>query len=150
MPWGLWLALPLVTGCTYKAPRVSVAGAQITATSTEAIVVTFDLLVANPNARTLELDELRYTLTIEGREVYTGRRRAGANLSILGEQRIALPAVVPATEASATPLPCTLRGWLRYRTPGQIAQRLFDTGVRRPKVGFRYDGRIEWPVSSAP
>jgi LEA14-like dessication related protein len=107
----------------------------------EAVQLVFDVRLANPNTRTLELEELTYTLSIDGRRVFEGRRAAGCNLASVGEQQITVPAVVPAAavEGAST---CALRGSLRYRTPGQLAQRLFDTGVRRPRTRFRYDGPV--------
>ena len=151
MSRALLLMLLATAGCGYRAPGVRITGASIGARGPDAVQVIFEATVTNPNAQALELDELGYRLTVEGREVYTGRRAPGANLASLGEQRLALPAVIPLGAVSAeTPLVCRLSGWLRYRTPGQIAQRLFDTGVRRPKTGFRYEARLVLEAPSHP
>ena len=139
------LSLLAATGCSgYRAPTVTIENVTLGGATAEAVQIEFDLLLGNPNAKPLELEEIRYTLAVDGERVYEGRRAAGVNLSALGEQRISLPAIIPARDDAGL-VAYTLRGSLRYRTPGQIAQRLFDTGVRRPKTGFRHEGTVEVP-----
>ena len=119
----------------------------MTESSDEALALGFEVELVNPNAAPLELDEFRYTVEIDGREVYAGRRAAGATLSAAGTRRLTLPAIVPYHRVGWTAGPpprvtYALRATLRYLTPSELAQRLFDAGVRRPKTSFADRGQI--------
>ncbi|MHC4413906.1 MAG: LEA type 2 family protein [Planctomycetota bacterium] len=139
------LSLP---GCTrYRSPEISLARVMMTESGDEALALGFEVELANPNVAPLELDEFRYTVEIDGREVYAGRRAAGATLSAAQTRRLTIPAVVPYHRMGWTAGPppqvtYALRGALRYRTPSELAQQLFDAGVRRPRTSFGGRGQV--------
>ncbi len=143
------LSVALSAGCSaYRAPTITVIGAELTERSAEADVWAVELRMENANAEPLELLEFDYRFEVDGRTVYEGRRAAEATLSMRGTKTITLPAVVRydrCSEAAARVLAghrWSLRGSLLYVTPGEIAEVLLDTGVRTPSVGFAGDGRF--------
>lgn len=139
-------ALP---GCNMlQPPSVRVQDvAQIEATS-DGTVLNFQLAMGNPNAESLQLLEVSYELSIDGQVVYEGRRAAQRTLGPRTEADMELPAVIPfarigwGEEALPRDAKYQLRGSLQYVTPGYIAEILFDTGVRRPRISFADQGEV--------
>ena len=120
----------------------------ITDVTDEALALVFSIELRNPNTMPLELYEFRYTLMVNGREVYAGRQAGGATLSASGTRRMTIPAVIPFEQVGwqAGQIPPAARyalwGKLQYNAPDNLAQILFDAGVRRPKVGFSKKGEL--------
>lgn len=139
--------LPLLMGgCSSVAkPTVAVESAALGATSDEAQVLDFALRLDNENREPLELDEFYYTLVINGETVYRGRRSAQATLSARGGKSISIPAVVPAEALAAGggSVSYALSGRVWYRSPGELADILFDAGLYRPNVSFGTEGRLD-------
>jgi hypothetical protein len=134
-------------GCSwYHAPDLDVVSVQRAQETDEGMVLSFGLDASNENEVALPLKTVRYSLELEGKRVFSGRRAAEATLRRKGTQRILLPAAVPwekiGGEAPAGDVPYRLSGELSYVTPGQLAEILFDTGVRRPSVRFSEKGVI--------
>jgi hypothetical protein len=144
---GLVLVLfALAGGCSYQPPKLQVVDAAVTSRTSEGFVVSFTLDASNANEEALPLREVRYTLELDGKQVFSGNRSAEATLRRLGTQRLSLPAAVPIQPDQPAPtgvVPYTLRGSLTYVTPGALAEVLFDTGVRQPKVTFRQQGTVD-------
>jgi hypothetical protein len=138
----------------YKSPTIEVTGAELVEVSEEALAFAFTLDMQNPNREPLELIQFDYRLSVDGQSVYSGRRAAGASLSATGEQQVTIPAVVRHDQMGwdggtvPSELKYALRGSVLYITPGEIAEILLDTGVRRPRAGFGASGVIT--VESAP
>jgi hypothetical protein len=145
------LALPaaamILAGCsTYSAPELHVLRAAVTDETPEGLVVGFTIEATNRNEIELPLREVRYTLRLDGREVFSGVRSPEASLRRLGTQTIRIPAVIAVGPESPRPtgtLPFTIDGTLGYITPGQFAQVLFDIKVRRPSVAFTGQGTLD-------
>lgn len=134
-------------GCSwYHAPDLDVVTVQRAQETEEGMVLSFGLDATNENEVALPLKMVRYSLELEGRRVFSGRRSAEATLRRKGTQRIFLPAAVDWEKVGGTPpagdVPYRLSGELSYVTPGQLAEILFDTGVRRPSVHFSEAGVI--------
>lgn len=148
-----WALISLFTawafnGCADpRPPRLSVIDAAVTQRTPDGTVITFDLIGENPNAEPLPLDEVRYSLSLEGREVFSGTRHAQATLPARGVQRVRLPVAVPSGEFVVPDLGQSryrLSGSLVYRIPGSIAEVFFDAGLRRPSTGFSESGTLEF------
>lgn len=107
------------------------------------MVITLD--AQNTNDVPLPLREIEYTLDIDGRRVFAGTRSAEATLRSMGVQSIRLPAVVQLSgeQAALGNVRYQLAGTLKYVTPGQVAEVLFDSGVRVPSVDFSGSGDID-------
>lgn len=135
------------TGCSaYDAPDLSVSSVTVADRSDEAVVLEFVLDASNTNGVELPLQTVEYTVRLDGRVVFDGTRSAEATLRREGTQRIVLPAAVrlePGVPLSGE-YPYGISGRLTYVTPGEIAQVLFDAGVRRPRVSFSERGTISF------
>ena len=141
--------LACAAGCSrFSAPTVSVNEVAVIDATEEALALSFVMGLENPNQAAVPLHEFRYTVAINGKEVYAGRRAGGVTLSGVGTRQVLLPAVVPYDTLgwSAQALPAsvsyTMKGQLQYVAPNRLAQILFDTGVRKPKVAFRSRGEL--------
>lgn len=140
-----------MAGCAgYRPPSIQLADVRLSERSSEAAALEFDLVLENPNAEPIELREFRYSLSLDGRHVYEGRRAAFTTLHPGVESRITLPGVVRfdsmgwADDALPPAADYRLSGNVMYVTPGALAEILLDTGVRRPKTGFTRRGRLEF------
>jgi len=149
LPLGLvLLAITLASaGCSsYRKPTIVVGDALITETSAEAIRLDVGLDLANSNAVPLELIEFKYTAIVDGRRAFTGRRSAQATLAPESSTQVTIPIIIRLDRMEWTRLPPTARwsvsGRLLYVQPGEIAEILLDTGVRRPKVSFSGRGEV--------
>jgi hypothetical protein len=138
------LLAALAGGCTsYSAPTLEVAQARVKEESRSGLVIDFAIDATNRNDVELPLKEVRYTLRLDGREVFSGVRSPEASLRRLGTQRFHIPAAVALDGAApGGRAHYALEGELLYVTPGQLAQVLFDIKVRRPRVGFGAEGDV--------
>ena len=152
-PWAgrllILVSLAVLTGCSsYRAPRITLASVSVAEITDEALALQINLDLQNPNTTALGLDELRYTITVDGTLAFVGRRAAGRTLSSLETRRLTLPGVIDFETIGWSPssgprqVRYSVRGALWYKTPSEIAQLLFDTGMRRPKVTFGEDGQL--------
>jgi len=139
----------LVGGCSaYRAPRFDIVAVEERERTDEAVVLNFVLTAHNPNDRDVPLEQARYRLRLDGVEVFDGHRSAEAVIQGYGDQTIELPAVVPAERFDLSrfdggaDLTYELSGAVEYITPGELAEVLFDTGVRRPKAPIGITGEI--------
>lgn len=143
----------ILGGCaSYRAPEFSVTEARAGARSNDGVEMFFTLDARNDNDAALPLRDVEYRVELDGRTVFSGTRSAEATLRRLGTQKITLPAVVRLDEnapvgarTGGATLPYRISGTVTYVTPGQIAEILFDTGVRVPTVGFEGEGQIALP-----
>ena len=136
----------LLGGCSGTAsPAMSVTDASIRERTDEAAVVEFVVEASNPNDIELPMRAVVYTLSVDGRRVFSGRRDAQATMPGEGTQTIRSPAVVPCGEDGVTPgvYRYTLRGRVYYSLPSQLADVLFDSNVSRPSVGIGDEGEID-------
>jgi hypothetical protein len=150
---GVVLMLAFVAGTSgcdgFRAPYVSVGDVALIDATDEALALSFVMDLANPNTAAVPLHEFRYTLAIDGKQVYAGRRSGGVTLSAMDDRQVSLPAIVPYQALGWTPqtLPAsvdyTITGQLQYFAPKRISQVLLDTGIRRPKVPFSSRGTIK-------
>lgn len=144
------VALASLSGCSgFRAPSVSVKDVTLADTTEEAMALSFVMDLVNPNKAAVPLHEFRYTLAIDGREVYAGRRAGGVTLSAVDSRLVSLPAIVPYDKVgwTAETMPAivsyTFTGRLQYDAPNRLAQILLDTGKRRPKVAFARKGQLQ-------
>ncbi|MFN0010514.1 MAG: LEA type 2 family protein [Phycisphaerales bacterium] len=128
----------LAGGCGYESPTIEVKSATAVESTDQHTVVNFVIEATNPNAISLPLRRLDYTVAVAGTP-FSGVRSPEATLPPGGTRTITFPAVLPAGTAAGA---YTLSGTLLYITPGRFAEILFDTGVSRPTVGFAGQGEI--------
>ena len=125
------------------------SGAEVESVTADGLAVGVFIEAENRNEIMLPLREVRYSVSLDGRPVFTGVRSPEAVLGANSVQMLRLPASVDWDSVPAGSGPMTIRvtGDLLYVTPGRLAETFFDTGVRRPKAGFSLEGNVERPVS---
>jgi LEA14-like dessication related protein len=139
-----------LAGCENRQPpQITLGEASVTQVTSEAVAFDVPVDMINPNLKELELQEFRYTVSVDGRQVFQGRRSAEASLPAEGGKRVRIPGVVrfdqmnwPVPPQGSPPEQASYRvsGTLTYIVPGALAEILFDTGVRRPRAGFSGEG----------
>ncbi len=139
-----------MSGCTvYRDPSVSVVDTTVTETGDGLLGLGFTLVLENPNEQPLALHEFNYTLAVDGTVAYRGRWAASATLPATGTRRLTIPAIVRYDQLgwteSSIPSQATydLVGHVLYLAPGDIAEILFDAGVRKPKASFAARGVLD-------
>lgn len=138
-----------ISGCSgFRDPVVTILNASLTETSENAIGLGIHLELKNSNSEPVELYEFTYAITINDTGTYRGRWAASATLPANGSRQLVIPAVVRYDQLGWTEdsVPAQARfdvtGTLLYIAPGDIAEILFDTGVRKPTVAFSGRGII--------
>lgn len=142
----LALSAALLAGCSSAAPpRATVTDARLRDRGPEAAVVEFVIGTENPNDIELPLRDITYTLSLDGQQVFSGRREAMATIPRHGSQSVVIPAVIPMGEEGVAPEmhEYTLSARVRYSLPSQLADLLFDTNVSRPSVSLTDRGQID-------
>lgn len=139
----------LLTGCfsNPKPPTFKVVDVAVTDRSAEGLVVTITVEGTNPNPDPLPLDDVSYSLDLQGRPSLSTTRSAEAELPGFGTQRVRLPIAIPLGESAPEPngqSDYRFSATMLYRVPGSIAEYFFDTGVRRPSVGFAESGTMDF------
>jgi hypothetical protein len=139
-------------GCSnYRDPSIALGGSKVADVSDEALALKFSLDLKNPNNEPLKLLQFKYDVNIDGKRVYSGMRSAEATLASSSARQLEIPAVVrfadlgwnPGNPQSMPPhAQYSVSGTLEYITPGDIAQLLLDTGVRKPSVSFSGAGEV--------
>lgn len=147
-----WLSATLLAACPlsgcHTAPTIEVADARVTDRTPEALLLEFDLAAANPNEFDLPVQDVRYTLALDGRPVFRGVRAGQATIARERGHRIVIPAVVPLESAPAGQARYTLTGEVQYLTPSELADVLYDARLRRPAVSFSERGVLDFGTSS--
>ncbi|MEM7227801.1 MAG: hypothetical protein AAF432_03200 [Planctomycetota bacterium] len=139
----------VLVGCSrYRPPDIAVVDMRSVLITDEALQIDIDFELVNPNREPLELVHVDYRLDVDGRTVFQARRATRATLPSGQIYTATIPAVVPFDRANwiegmPSSAACSVHGSLMYVTPGALAEVLLDTGVRRPKVGFRGERMIQ-------
>lgn len=140
------LALTLaggMVGCSgARSPILNVVGVEQVDQTVDgsAVLVTID--AENPGSEPLPLRELSYTVRI-GSATFEGTRSPEATLRAFGTQRLVIPAVFAPGAAPSSGAGYTVSGTLLYVAPGELAEALFDAGLRRPTVSFAGAGSFQ-------
>lgn len=135
-----------LAGCSGTTrPSATVTGASLGERTPDAVVVEFEIKTDNPNNIELPMRDVVYSLSVDGRRVFSARRNALATMPREGTQTIKIPAVIPLGEGgvSADVHRYTLRGSVFYSLPSQLADVLFDSKLSRPSVGISDRGDID-------
>lgn len=135
-------------GCSsISAPTFAVQSVAITEQSEAGVVLTFTLEGENRNSVPLPLREVQYSLWLDGREVFQGKRSAEVTLSKFSTRTLTLPvsARTPGGPSQFSgEIPYRFTGTVMYETPGALAETLFDNNVRRPTASFAESGRLNF------
>lgn len=137
------LAAAVASGGCVTRPSARVDGVEVTRTTDEAAVLSFTVIARNPGETELPLRMVDYTLAIDGKRVFRGRRSAEATLSRKDEQLVELPVPIAWDDLPVREVEYRLRGELGYTLPGIFWRALFDAGVYRPEAGFEFRGTLD-------
>src|SRR5262245_26008692 len=92
----LLAAILTTSGCTtYRDPSIDVTGVRLAQLTDEAAALSFSLDLHNPNNDPLTLLYFDYHLSVDGKDVYSGKRAAETVLAALGSKQVTIPAVIP-------------------------------------------------------
>ena len=150
MPKPLAAGLVLLLCCSsiacsrYERPGIEVEGFRVSDRSERAVVVTFRLLASNANDLELPMHDIRYEMTIDGWEVFEGRRSAESSVPRGGSSIVELPVPIDLSEhpAAGSTADVRFRGEIDYRLPGRVREALWRFGIR-PSVGFDARGEVD-------
>ncbi|MEL6328154.1 MAG: LEA type 2 family protein [Planctomycetota bacterium] len=145
----LSLATLAGVGCRFgDAPRFRVLAVEEASRTDEAVVLRFTLEARNRTDDQLPLRQADYALDLDGRRVFSGSRSAEVTVGSFATQPFTLPAVVPIADAAElldgrSEVSYALSGRVEYITPGQLAEVLFDSGLRRTTAPLGARGVLE-------
>lgn len=109
----------------------------------EASVLNIDMTLSNPNDQPIELREVQYRVSHQGREVYTGRRATHMTLLPGVTSQLALPVVIRGGREPAHTGQLNITGTMEYVETGRLALVMRDLGMPRPTAGFSGSAQIE-------
>ena len=135
-----------VVGCGATPPKLRVVDARMAERTDEGMLLLFTLEGENVNKTGIPLREVRYSLALDGEEVFRGTRTAEATLPREGVQRFKLPAPIPIGDTERAGVArYRLAGTVWYIEEGQtLAELMFDLRIRQPSVTFSDVGEIEF------
>lgn len=140
MRTGLTLFTLLLTavllGACRAAPQIDVVGHRLGEATSEAQLVEFIVDMSNPDRVPVELRELEYRVSIDGRHVYEGRRAAQRTLQPGETVQMTVPAVIAGNVASDLQGHYQVTGSLSYIKPGAFERMLRDIGFPRSRTRF--------------
>ena len=131
-----------LSGCGTRPPTMVVVDAKVTDRTADGVVVSFLIAGENPNDDELPLRSVRYSLEIDGEQVFTGERSAESTLRRRGVQTITLPASIPMEAVEPGVRRYRFSATLEYLARGRLPELLFDLGASRPTVHFTDAGEI--------
>jgi len=123
-------------------PQVQVTKVDPELKNLTSAVLHFKLAIKNPNPVGVQLEGVRYTLNVEGREVGRGSTRKGLNLKPSGVSQTAIDLDVPLIQVASSFLDLINKGAADYQ--GQLALA-FQTPVGPLEVPISHKGRMPLP-----
>jgi len=154
MVGGLVIGAILAGGCgRHQAPPLEVQQVAITEQTAEAVVVSFVIRASNRNSEPLPLRDVRYSMSVNGRQVFEAVRSGEATIPRFGQTEFTVPVALTLGEGRDLPdgpvgqVPYELNGTVEYLLPGTIAEVLFDSDIRRPKASFSESGRLDFTAT---
>ena len=138
------------SGCVSRDLTFELENVQQASVSEDGVVLQFELEGINASPDELPLGLVRYELILDGQLVFTGERVAEASVPAFGRQPFEIPVAVSRDDFDITrfdrtteAIPYQLTGSAEYLVPGQLAEVLFDTGLRRTKAPISLEGAFE-------
>ncbi|HWB19912.1 MAG TPA: LEA type 2 family protein [Phycisphaerales bacterium] len=135
-------------GCSIGGPAITVDDARIAQQTDDAVQFQIHLKAQNKTETPMRLLEYTYSVSVDGQQVYEGRRAAIATLAANSTTQLMLPAVAPRSamkNLSAVSLAngrYSVSGTLTFVEPGTVAKVLYDARILRPVQGFDGSGEI--------
>jgi len=138
-----------LAGCTaVRAPRVEHVGVRELERTDSRAVYAFRFRATNPNRDPLPLGEVRYTVFMDGRAVFSGVRSPETTLGTYADREFEVPAVLDTGSVNLSGIvDYRVDGALTYIPPGRFGQELYRSNVHVPTVEFRAPGRVDTDAS---
>jgi len=136
----------MLTGCSgTQAPTFKVLEATIKDRTPQGAVLLFVLEADNPNGDALPLRDVSYTVSLNGKQIFSGTRSAEVVLRRFGRQQFTLPAAyaLAADQLAPDGAAYAISGSLVYIAPGALAETLFDQEIIRPSADFSGEGTLK-------
>ena len=131
--------------CGSQSPTIRVLSAQLAERTDQGAVIQFVIEADNPNEDALPLQDVTYSVDLDGKTVFSGTRSAESTIRRFGRQQVRLPAAFAVPQGTSLPPVAHYRisGDVVYVVPGAIAETLFDQEVIRPSASFSGEGTVE-------
>jgi LEA14-like dessication related protein len=138
--------LTLLSGClgSIEPPTFAAQGVREMETVDGRTRVVFVINATNPNREPIPLEQVRYAVSIDGAEVFSGVRSPESTLPGYSSQSFELPAVVGEELLSTRGvIAYMLDGSVKYHIPGPLAEVLYDADIKVPEAPMRIEGTID-------
>lgn len=140
----------VLSGCTTGAtPVLEVTAARAVERTDAGTVLVFDIEATNPGSKPLPLEDVNFSLSLDGREVFRGLRSAESTVPRFGVKRFRLPVAIPAAtepgapDAAAGAGQYAISGTVAYVPSNIFAQTARDAGVINPTASFDATGTVD-------
>ena len=139
-----------LAGCSFvRAPRVEHVGVRELERTQSRAVYAFRFRATNPNGDPIPLGEVRYTVFMDGRAVFSGVRSPETTLGTYADREFEVPAVLDTDTIDLSGIvDYRVDGALTYIPPGRFGQELYRSNVHVPTVEFRAPGRVDTDAPS--
>lgn len=133
----LLLIVPLAACQGDAPPRFELVAARAVQTTDRGMLIELDLTGENPSDREIRLREARYSVQIDGANVFRSARSPEVALGPYGRVTMTLPVAIQQAEWTGVSPVVGIRGQMLYLDPGPLAEVLYDARLRRPTAPLR-------------
>lgn len=131
-------------GCGLTAPRLTVTDVHASDVEPTGKVIMIVVEAQNLSNDALPLRDATYSLSLNGRQVFTGKRSPESTLRMFGAQKISLPVALPREGVPPAGIAkYEVSGSVVYLPPGRFNEILYEYGLLRPTTSFRGTGEID-------
>lgn len=131
-------------GCGLTAPRLTVTDVHAAEVEPTGKVIMIVVEAQNLSNDALPLRDATYSLSLNGRRVFTGKRSPESTLRMFGAQKISLPVALPREGVPPAGIAkYEVSGSVVYLPPGRFNEILYEYGLLRPTTSFRGTGEID-------
>lgn len=133
-----------IGGCNKAIPPIFHAvGVREVMQDNDRSVIEFSIEAINPNKEPIPLRNVKYTVELDGVEVFSGIRSPETTLHTYSTHTFILPAVLPLGALSGSgEVPYSLVGTVQYIPPGRLSEVLFDAELKVPEAILDLSGTI--------
>lgn len=134
-------------GCTSpmkkftEKPQVELQAIEIEEPSFTAATIVANLRVTNPNPVSVKLDEMKYTFSLNGKELASGVQDKDLRLNASGVSTIKIPLRFHYSDIFSSISQALRKGSTDYQLKGEMK-------ASGHKVPFKYDGKINLPETA--
>ncbi len=137
-------------GCTSTLPPTFTAdGIRELESFDERTRVVFLTNAENPNREPIPLEQITYSVSLDGEAVYSGVRSPETTLPGYSSLLFELPAIVGSgVLSSGRDVQYAIDGSVKYHVPGAFAEVLYDADIKVPEAPMKIEGTINLGAKS--